>query len=282
MPHTPFLPIFLVGCPRSGTTLLQSLLGAHSQIASFPETKFFQYLDACYEPKHRLLGLRSRRLPGRIKAFFAQELQRPDLLARFPQSPWPRPYVQAFLAVMEELTQAQGKTHFLDKTPDHIYHLACIERWLPQAPVLHLLRNGTDVIASLYQVTQDLPKVFGGQPRSVETCIANWRDAITQSRQRVGKPNHAFVDYSKLTADPEGVLRNICQFLTLPYEPEMLTNYPTVAQQVQLASETHKRNTGEAIVSKTGHKFYEIFTPEQQSYILSEISQDSLEPFPFL
>jgi Sulfotransferase family len=228
------------------------------------------------------LGLRSRRLPGRLKTFFAEELQRPDLLARFPDSPWSRPYVRSFLAVMAELTQAQGKTHFLDKTPDHIYHLACIERWLPQAPVLHLLRDGADVVASLYQVTQELPKLFGGKPRSVKTCIDNWRQAIAQSRQRLGKPNHAFVYYSKLTTDPEGVLRNICQFLNLSYEPEMLTNYPTVSQQVQLTSEVHKRNTGEAIVSKTGHKFYEIFTPEQQSYILAEILQDSLDLFPFL
>ncbi|MGL4503377.1 MAG: sulfotransferase family protein, partial [Planktothrix sp.] len=36
--------IFLVGCPRSGTTLLQSLLAAHPQIASFPESHFFQSL----------------------------------------------------------------------------------------------------------------------------------------------------------------------------------------------------------------------------------------------
>ncbi|NJL55543.1 sulfotransferase [bacterium] len=36
-------PLFLVGCPRSGTTLLQSMLASHPQIASFPETKFSSF-----------------------------------------------------------------------------------------------------------------------------------------------------------------------------------------------------------------------------------------------
>ncbi|WP_353260057.1 sulfotransferase family protein, partial [Prochlorothrix hollandica] len=221
-------PIFLVGCPRSGTTLLQSLLGAHSHIAVFPETKFFQHLDACYEPKRHRLGLRSRRLPGRLRTFFGEELQRPDLLSRFPRSDrpwslWPRPYVRSFLAVMQELTQAQGKRRFLEKTPDHVYHLACVERWVPQAIVLHLVREGADVVASLYGVSQRSPQLFGGKPRSIETCIDNWRQAIRASRRCIGKANHGFVDYGHLTADSRGwpVARCRCRSRSIWASPQI-------------------------------------------------------------
>ena len=65
--------IFLVGAPRSGTTILQSLLAAHPKITSFPETKFFQYLWS-----DRLKS----KLPDRLYEFFYDEIARPDLYDR--------------------------------------------------------------------------------------------------------------------------------------------------------------------------------------------------------
>ncbi|NJL67494.1 MAG: sulfotransferase [Microcoleus sp. SM1_3_4] len=69
--------IFLVGCPRSGTTILQSLLASHPEIISFPESKFFHYL---------LYDKFADKLSSRMEAFFQDEIDRPEFLRDFDAS----------------------------------------------------------------------------------------------------------------------------------------------------------------------------------------------------
>ena len=61
MQTAPKQRIFLVGCPRSGTTLLQSLLAAHPDITSFPESHFFRHLIDNRRWLHRTFGIASKR-----------------------------------------------------------------------------------------------------------------------------------------------------------------------------------------------------------------------------
>ncbi|MEQ8960988.1 MAG: sulfotransferase [Coleofasciculus sp. C2-GNP5-27] len=79
--------IFLVGCPRSGTTLLQSLLAAHPQIASFPESHFFRHLIPEFEPKRRLLGLSSRRGKPHFQRFM-REIGHEEMQTYLPKFGW--------------------------------------------------------------------------------------------------------------------------------------------------------------------------------------------------
>ena len=103
-------PVFVVGSPRSGTTLLQSLLATHSQIASFPESELFLHIGP-ETPIRRIFGLASRRVRSRLKKFFGSELNRPEIMSQFsPTTLFISQYVNKFVSVLDSLTKEMGKS----------------------------------------------------------------------------------------------------------------------------------------------------------------------------
>ena len=123
------LPLFLFGCPRSGTTYLQSLLAAHPEIFSLPETKFFHYLFPENEPRRRMLGVASRRLKPKLINFLKDEMNRPDLLKYLPKNiVFIKQYTHRFVKIMNLLAEEKGKSIWLEKTPEHIRNIDYIEK----------------------------------------------------------------------------------------------------------------------------------------------------------
>lgn len=124
-------PIFIVGMPRSGTTLLDRMLSAHSQVASAGEiTDFRRQLHWLTDvPAAAPYGLQeiARR---------AGELDHAELGARYlAQTRW----------------RAQGRAYYLDKLPANIQLVGFIRRALPQAPILHMVRDPLDVCFSNFR-----------------------------------------------------------------------------------------------------------------------------------
>jgi hypothetical protein len=140
---------FLVGCPRSGTTLLQSLLTAHPQITSFPESHFFRHLIPDLNSKRYWLGIASRKAKPRFEAFL-KEINREDMSSHLSQlAIFQYQYIQAFFHVLDTITQQQGKTIWIEKTPGHVHCIDYIQKRVKKAKFIHLIRNGSDVVASL-------------------------------------------------------------------------------------------------------------------------------------
>lgn len=266
-------PIFIVGCPRSGTTLLQSLLSAHPDIHSFPESKFFQYLTPSqYEPKRYAFGLISRQLPKQLTRFFQHELHRPDLLQHWSPIPLQSLYSKKFLKTLNQLTQEKGKRIWVEKTPQHIYYLEDIERFVPQAKIIHSLRSGTDVVASLYEVTHQYPQGWGGHGWDIEQCIDWWVRATEISHRYLHQPNHRLVRYEHLVEAPQTVLHHLCQFIGVEFDPKMLQDYKFAAKQVSLEVEPWKALASQAIQNTNSRKFYQVFDEAQQNYIRKRLS----------
>ncbi|NET61775.1 MAG: sulfotransferase [Symploca sp. SIO2E6] len=265
--------IFLVGCPRSGTTLLQSLLAAHPLIHSFPESKFFDYLYPDYEPKRRRFWLASRRARAQFNKFLT-EIGREELRDRLP---WyailASQYTRSFLSLLDTLTQEQGKSIWIEKSPPHLRRIEYIQKLVPNAQFIHILRNGIDVVASLYEVTHKYPKSVWGQPWSIDKCINWWMTDIQISLSYQDQPSHILVKYEELVAQPQSVLSSLCQFINVPFEETMLQEYSKVAQQVSLAREPWKASVGNQIQNANSTKFYQLFNEEQRQYILNRIAQ---------
>lgn len=268
-------PLFLVGCSRSGTTLLQSLLAAHPDVASFRESKFFHYGIPEYEPRRLALGLISRRLKPRMEIYFRDELERPELLKNLPQLIFLGYYTRKFMAIMSLLTQEQGKHIFLEKTPDHIYQIEYIEKLIPEARFIHLVRNGVDVVASLYEVTNKYPKPWGGA-RTIDRCLEDWKRAVEETRRHIHKPNHHLVKYEVLVKNPRPVLENLCQFIGIDFSEKMLQNYQVMGKQLSLEHEGRAVNH-RGIQNANSQKFYQVFDQGQQQYILEQLATVNLE-----
>ena len=267
--------IFLVGCPRSGTTFLQSLLAAHSQIYSPPESKFFQYLVPEFEdqPRRYQYGLISRRLSSRMKAFFADELHRPELLSRLSKLPVRSLYTHQFMQVLHALKREAGKNILLEKTPEHINHIDDIEKYVRGAKFIHLVRQGTDVIASLYEVTRKHPEWWGGE-WPLDWCIYRWNQAIEMTQKHLYKPNHIAIGYESLVENSHRSLQNICDFIGIKFEEQMVRDYHQVA--TNLTRQASGRTVSDKIMKTDRNKFENLLSESEREYVLQNLSSIDL------
>ena len=121
--------LFLVGCPRSGTTLLQSMLAAHPRIASFPETHFFERVS----PRFASVGMASPKRRDRRRLLqFLSEVGHPEMECLIPRyAVTLRRSVGAFVEVLDALTLAQGGTVWVEKTPGHLHCIHLVEAHIP-------------------------------------------------------------------------------------------------------------------------------------------------------
>jgi hypothetical protein len=264
--------IFLVGCPRSGTTLLQSLLAAHPQITSFPESKFFDYLNPRYEPKRRVLGMASKAAKAQLGKFL-REMGREDMGERLPRHAiFASQYTRAFLGILDTLCQTRGKSIWIEKSPPHLRNIAYIQTLVKEARFIHILRNGADVVASLYEVTRKYPKSAWGNPWSLDKCIDWWIEDIQISLRHRQESNHTLVRYEDLVEDPKSILMELCQFIGVDFYESMLQGYGDVAKQVSLDREPWKALVSYKIHNANSTKFYELFDDKQRQYVLERLA----------
>ena len=261
-----------MGCPRSGTTLLQSLLAAHPQIASFPESHFCRAIFVERSLKRQKLRLASKFANRKLEKFL-QEIGKEEMKQYLPKfAIFPSQYVSSFINILDILTQAQDQNIWLEKTPGHIRYINYLEKWVKNAKFIHIIRNGADVVASLFEVTHQHPDIWSGA-WDIDRCIQQWIEDVKLTNHYLSKLNHTLVQYEKLVETPRAILREVCEFIGVEFRETMLQDYPLVAKQVSLANESWKASVVGKIKSTHGEKFQKLFNQEQQTYILQRLSE---------
>lgn len=252
--------IFLVGAPRSGTTILQSLLAAHPKIISFPESKFFHYL---------LSEQFSANLPSRLESFLRDEIKRPELFHDFDASQNTETKAAWFVGVLDSLAAEQNQDIWLEKTPEHIYFIEDIQGLLPDSKFIHILRNGMDTIASMYEATRSFNDLWGGV-WDLEHCIERWKYAVLTSHKYVNNSNHIFVKYEELVDNKTQILERVCNFIGIDYHAAMLIDYKAKAANLSLNLPWHQ-GIARDIQSTKVHKYHKIFNRHEIQDILNHI-----------
>ena len=218
-------PIFIVGAPRSGTTLLASMLAGHARVACGPETQFFNKSDARLNA-----ALRDPAWPRRaVNLVTSLTLAEQPVAELFGHS---NRDVQRFLAAREPSAQAmlesltalyavkQGKPRWAEKTPNHLLHLPKIRALYPGAPVVRIVRDPRDSTLSMRQL-----------PWASRSVLANgylWAAWFSKSQPFFdGDANTLTVRYEDLVEAPEKVLTRVCAFIGETFQPGMLETHKT-------------------------------------------------------
>jgi Sulfotransferase family len=199
------LPIFILGCQRSGTTLLRRLLDSHSNIACPPESGFIVQLSRVYEIKRALQGL--------LDMGFSEA----DVLEQM------RLFTAHFF---EKYAQSKGKKRWADKTPHYVNHINTIDRMF-NGKVLYvgLVRHGLDVACSLCKFDWSIlnPYMADGTEKPI-AAVRFWKDQtekLLSFKEQV--QNRIFlVRFEELTNRPEYVLPAVFEFLGEKWEEEIL------------------------------------------------------------
>lgn len=214
-----FAPIFIVGAPRSGTTLLAVLLDRHSQISIPPETNFFS--EFLPETVSRGLSFREERVDAavsfrRIKDLGITEEELREQFDRYENN-----YASLFRAILEVYCRKQGKNRLGEKSPRHIEYVPTLLAAFPKAKVLLIVRDGRDVVRSLMKV----PWAEPGNPRRFGIFCMEWRHyaiLAEKYRRKFSANQFKIVRYEDILSAPEKNMMEICQFVGEQFEPEQL------------------------------------------------------------
>jgi Sulfotransferase family len=205
---------FVVGVPRSGTTLLRLQLDSHPELALPAETGFgdvARRFEKGSVTRADLLHALTSLPTWADLAMGRDELA--DLLAEVDD--WD--LSAGLRAFYRGYAHARGKARYGDKTPGHAAQMDVLSRVLPEARFIHIIRDGRDVAASL----RGLP--FAPGDGGMAAIAAAWRDTIWRARRAAAQvPHYAEVRYEELVSEPDRVLRELCGFLELDFVPEML------------------------------------------------------------
>ena len=214
---------FIVGAERSGTTLLRLMLDAHPDLAIPPETHFIdRAAEACEEASDPRQAFLETVMSHRRWGDFRIE---GNLLARRIAAIEPFDLGEALRAFYELYAERFGKPRWGDKTPNYVHRMELVQSLLPEARFIHLIRDGRDVALS----TRDL--WFG--PDSVEEAAQRWRTLIEEARRQSRKlPHYLEIRYEDLVSNTQSTLREIGDFVELPWDPSMLAYHETADERM--------------------------------------------------
>lgn len=187
-------PIFVIGSPRSGTTLVRLILDSHPSISCGEETHFLRDLES---------------VVGRNW----------DLVASYglPREWWIERLRGLYETFQAEVLARSGKTRWAEKDPTYTLHLPFIEELFPNAVYIHLLRDGHDVVASFRE--------RWGYKSAARAARTEWARYVTAARD-LGRrlPSERFLElrYEELVTDPESQGQRLFEFLAEPWEPAVL------------------------------------------------------------
>ena len=215
-------PLFLVGCSRSGTTLLRLVLDSSPDIAIPYESHFIPPVwkkRARYETDAGLdlvalcqdvltsRWFKGWQIPAKLVTEHLATLQAPTL-------------TRALEAIFLTYAAYHGKVRWGDKTPGYVRHIPMLAEIFPEARFIHIIRDGRDVALSM----MDAGARWGG-PRTIPAIAAYWATRVREGRtggRALAPMRYMEVHYESLVQEPELTLRGICAFADLHYEGEML------------------------------------------------------------
>jgi hypothetical protein len=268
--------IFIVGAPRSGTTLLQSLLAAHPSITSFPESQAFEALFKAYQRRWKILvslGLPTPKAILRIHAFL-DEIQHPELKNKFKFKFTIQQYARTFLEILDIVTEKRDKTIWIEKTPQHINCIDYIENLDRDVKFIHIIRNGEDVIASQYDAGIKNTDTLWKSHIDINRCINSWVEDVKKSLHYLPRDNHILVRYENLAMSTETELTQLCEFIGIPFNLSMIQDYRKASESLIMKHEAKwKEKVQKRIEIANGKKFHRLFDDEQKKYILNCIKE---------
>lgn len=207
MRHTSFQPVFVVGFPRSGTTLLASQLMRHGNVAIPPETRFFEEVMPPFNIGLTTHASLVRKFQGNFRCKDLQ-LDSQILLNRFMD--YEASYANLLRVALEMFAVMHGRTLVGEKTPVHMMYVDTILAWYPEAKIVAIVRDGRDSVLSLLRV----PWAHHDLARH----CADWIGRMNHLRRllkRYPEQMH-LVRYEELLRQPDTVLKEVLSFAGIP------------------------------------------------------------------
>ncbi len=212
-------PVFIIGCPRSGTTMLASLL-KHSSFGEPVEThfvtKFYRKLDDYGQLDNKENFSRLIKDILNERAIMQWKLQMD--LDKFYNELTEINYRNIVNKICMLRAETKGNKSWGDKTPHYLRNIDILYKLFPDSKYIYIVRDGRDVALSL------LEKPWG--PNNIFTCAHSWKEYNVPNEiiEKLKNRNHLyFVQYEDLLDNAERITPDIYKFLDEEYDEGKMT-----------------------------------------------------------
>ena len=274
-------PLFILGNPRSGTSLLRIMLTSHPRICVPPESGYIQWWSNKYGYWSKENSEREADVAGYISDLrTSKKIETWNLdyqnLKKLIMEERPASYAELSLLAIDQYARQQNKSVAIagDKNNYYISHLELLKSIFPQGKFLGIIRDGRDVACS-YKAMQDVKtesKYKPNLPFEISEIAKEWQsnnDRILNFLETLPEANAMVVRYEDLINDTINVLASICNFLDIGYSEEMLS-YAT-------KNKHHSLEPAELLAWKT--KTLEEPDKNNIGKYKSELKQNEIESF---
>ena len=275
-------PIFVVGYPRSGTTLLQALLATQGNLVTFPETHFF---STVFHENSEFRETIDKDLIERLLAEISQKsgiVFSADITASLKRAEdFDSVSIKDFFerVILTLFPEESGPAcRWLEKTPDHGLCLEHIYRFYPEAKFIGIVRNPLFSIKSR-------TRYFAPRTKNVlQELSSQWVQHLERFEQfQETNPYSAFlIKYENLTRNPEEVIARVCQFLQIEFQPEKLEKYQEKANNIIQPFEYWKKDVKDSRIYTRDGEAQGLFSLRDvlkiQYIVLEKMKQYGYEP----
>jgi hypothetical protein len=209
-------PFFIIGCVRSGTTMLRDVLRRHPNLAAPEETHLFRWTEP-FGTEAYARGISSNPVLKRHRAM--DGISEPEFAAMLRASGSRADLYHRYMKLFIERNKP-GATRWFDKTPQNVYGAAMISASMPVSRFVHIVRDPVNVVASLR-----IGKVM--KVERLTGAVNYWREAIDiiSVLKRANPRRVHELRYEDFVRDTEGELRRLLDFLGEPYEARWFEDF---------------------------------------------------------
>jgi hypothetical protein len=262
----PPTPVFVVGMNGSGTSMLADCLGQHPDLfAAYMETKILPYLllnahrygDLNENENFLKLWLAVLDIPVMTQINGWVPLRLPKNWKEFPRNP-----PSVIDAVFRSIALNNNKHRWAEKTPHYVQHLELLGSSFPRAKFVHIVRDGRDCAASFHRRWRRTP----------EYSIYRWKRVLAEGRLQSKNLGDRYFElsYEDLTTCPEKWLRQVCNFLDLPFDKSVLRS----SQPHKETAQSGNRNS-----IQPNSKKWKTYFDERQMAALEKIAGATLSNY---
>ena len=249
---------FIIGRPRSGTTLLRLLFEAHPNLLIPPESPFIIIL---YKKYGAVTNWNEQIIEEFCNDLYKQRyfekwlIDRDELLNRLIQHKGPNTFQGMVTQVYLSYKSVYEKKDILmigDKNPMYSLYASRIHKLYPDSKIIHITRDYRDNYLSLVNVNFEVPVV--------PIVVYRWKYALKKMwRLKEKNPGLVYsIKYEDLVADPEHHCRLLCNFLNIEFDPSVLSFY-------QKKSEVEKIYAGEEGISQIHKSLFNPISTERMN-----------------
>ena len=258
-------PVFVVGMPRSGTTLVQGILCNTEKYFPIPETHFFS--QVAYGLPENLseedLAMIFLRLRGKSRI----EIDKKILLTLNTQK-------EVFEFVIGSFN-TENKNTFLEKTPRHVFFYSKILEYYPSAKFICMIREPKNVVSS--------QKINTKMKKKSIIRMAFLYNKITGAIIRIRDKSNVFlIKYEELTSETEKTIKSLFSFLEIPYSEKVIEKIAAPPEIVQEHEFWKKKNIDQEMIQRNNADKWRKFLSPAQANIINFITKSHAKKFGYI